>query len=58
MGLEPSQQKELCMPCDIEVHRGIDGRVYIIDTARLYPAATMDKRHRAGHLYRLLRGGT
>lgn len=32
------ERKELlCMPCDIEVHRGYDGRTYMLDFARLFP---------------------
>lgn len=49
--------KYLHLPVDIEVHRGLDGRVYIIDTARIFPPVTIDKRRRASHLYRLMRSG-
>ena len=30
----------LCMPGDIEVHRGQDGRFYVLDTARVFPPTT------------------
>lgn len=33
-----TRPKSLFGPCDIEGHRGTDGRFYIVDTARLYPA--------------------
>ena len=30
------QQREICGPCDIEGHRGRDGKMYVVDTARLF----------------------
>eukprot|EP00471_Norrisiella_sphaerica_P001627 CAMPEP_0184483924 /NCGR_PEP_ID=MMETSP0113_2-20130426/5603_1 /TAXON_ID=91329 /ORGANISM="Norrisiella sphaerica, Strain BC52" /LENGTH=2464 /DNA_ID=CAMNT_0026864607 /DNA_START=62 /DNA_END=7456 /DNA_ORIENTATION=+ len=40
---------------DLEGHKGKDGRYYVIDCARLFPCEPPDKRHRNGHLYRMLR---
>ena len=31
------QQKQLSTPCDLEVHRGTDGKIYLIDFSRLMP---------------------
>ncbi len=31
--------KTLYGPVDIEGHQGLDGRYYVVDTARLFPAA-------------------
>ena len=54
------QQKFLFAPCDIEGHLGTDGRMYVLDFARVFPpeTPTIDggaPRYRGGHLYRLLR---
>eukprot|EP01119_Soliformovum_irregulare_P025748 TRINITY_DN9620_c0_g1_i3.p1 TRINITY_DN9620_c0_g1~~TRINITY_DN9620_c0_g1_i3.p1 ORF type:complete len:666 (+),score=209.19 TRINITY_DN9620_c0_g1_i3:3-2000(+) len=40
---------------DCEGHLGADGRYYVIDAARLFPAATPTPRLKGCHLYRLLR---
>eukprot|EP01105_Mastigella_eilhardi_P009703 TRINITY_DN2284_c0_g3_i5.p1 TRINITY_DN2284_c0_g3~~TRINITY_DN2284_c0_g3_i5.p1 ORF type:complete len:849 (-),score=229.70 TRINITY_DN2284_c0_g3_i5:89-2314(-) len=49
----PNNRQLIYGPCDIEVHRAMDGRVYVIDTARLFPP---EPPIRAGaHLYYLLR---
>lgn len=32
--------KTLYGPVDIEGHQGLDGRYYVVDTARLFPPAT------------------
>ena len=37
VGRTPEVQQELTGPCDIEVHRGKDGRTYVLDTARVFP---------------------
>ena len=37
VGRTPDVQQELTGPCDIEVHRGKDGRTYVLDTARVFP---------------------
>jgi hypothetical protein len=42
-------------PVDIEGHKGLDGRYYVVDTARLFPPATPIKGIRSCHLYKLLR---
>jgi hypothetical protein len=44
----------------LEVHRGLDGRYYVIDTSRLFPPerpqrAKLDRNIRSSHLYCLLR---
>ncbi len=54
------QQKYLFAPCDIEGHLGKDGRMYVLDFARVFPPETpyIDAgapRYKGGHLYRLLR---
>jgi hypothetical protein len=43
---------------DIEVHKGRDGRFYVVDTARIFPPLTPDRSHRACHLINLMRPGT
>lgn len=40
---------------DVEGHKGTDGRFYILDTARVFPADVPKVSIRCGHLYRLLR---
>ncbi|GAB5364258.1 hypothetical protein AAMO2058_000954400 [Amorphochlora amoebiformis] len=40
---------------DLEGHKGDDGRYYVIDCARLFPAEPPDPTIRNGHLYRMLR---
>lgn len=42
-------------PVDIEGHKGLDGRSYIVDTARLFPPAPPIRGVRGCHLYKLLR---
>ncbi|KYQ93360.1 Histidine kinase A [Tieghemostelium lacteum] len=42
-------------PADLEGHRGFDGRYYLLDFARLFPAEAPRKSIKMGHLYRLLR---
>lgn len=45
-------------PCDIEGHAGRDGRLYLLDFARVFPAEAPPLAHppKGCHLYRLLRG--
>jgi hypothetical protein len=50
-----SEIQFLSGPCDIEVHKGVDGRIYILDTARVFPPITPDRSIKGGHLYRLMR---
>lgn len=42
-------------PVDLEVHLGKDGRFYVLDIARLFPAATPVAGLKGCQLYRLLR---
>eukprot|EP00009_Paramoeba_aestuarina_P012013 CAMPEP_0201539336 /NCGR_PEP_ID=MMETSP0161_2-20130828/70080_1 /ASSEMBLY_ACC=CAM_ASM_000251 /TAXON_ID=180227 /ORGANISM="Neoparamoeba aestuarina, Strain SoJaBio B1-5/56/2" /LENGTH=818 /DNA_ID=CAMNT_0047946657 /DNA_START=38 /DNA_END=2494 /DNA_ORIENTATION=- len=42
-------------PCDQEGHLGTDGKLYVIDLARLYPPETPDITKKGSFLYRLLR---
>eukprot|EP00698_Gefionella_okellyi_P012452 TRINITY_DN3351_c0_g2_i1.p1 TRINITY_DN3351_c0_g2~~TRINITY_DN3351_c0_g2_i1.p1 ORF type:complete len:1439 (+),score=307.78 TRINITY_DN3351_c0_g2_i1:55-4371(+) len=42
-------------PGDMEGHRGKDGRLYLIDCARLFPPFPPPEGDETGHLYRLLR---
>ena len=37
VGQTQAVQKTLFGPCDIEGHRGRDGRYYVVDLARLFP---------------------
>jgi hypothetical protein len=39
-----SQQVELAAPTDIEGHIGSDGRLYVLDTARVCPPVRFDWR--------------
>lgn len=36
-GINPLSVKNICFPTDIEVHKGRDGRVYMIDFASMLP---------------------
>lgn len=36
-GVEQDTAKRLCAPADIEVHIGTDGRIYVLDFARVFP---------------------
>ena len=42
-------------PCDLEGHLGSDGRLYVIDLARLFPPETPERSRPGCFLYRLLR---
>jgi len=56
--LRDSPVQPCCMhgPTDLEGHRGEDGRLYLIDTARLFPPAALSRSSPpASHLYKLLR---
>jgi hypothetical protein len=44
---------EVCGPADIEVHKGLDGRFYVIDHARLFPPEAPSASR--NHLFNLLR---
>jgi len=48
-------EKTMYGPVDIEGHKGMDGRSYIVDTARLFPPAPPIRGVRGCHLYKLLR---
>lgn len=48
-------EKTMYGPVDIEGHKGMDGRAYIVDTARLFPPAPPIRGVRGCHLYKLLR---
>ena len=47
--------QRLCAPCDIEVHRGTDDRLYVLDTARVFPPEPPVSGVRGAALHRLLR---
>lgn len=49
------QKCEIFGPADLEVHRGKDGRVYILDTARVSPPLVPDRSKKGSFLYRLMR---
>ena len=40
---------------DVEVHRGNDGLLYVLDTARMFPPDIPSRDRPGSHLYRLLR---
>eukprot|EP01133_Synstelium_polycarpum_P015910 gene15910-18908_t len=42
-------------PADLEGHVGFDGRLYLLDFARLFPPEAPKRGLKMGHLYRLLR---
>jgi hypothetical protein len=46
---------EIYGPADLEVHRGKDGRIYMLDTARVFPPLLPDKKKKGSFLYRLFR---
>eukprot|EP01117_Protostelium_nocturnum_P012592 TRINITY_DN4634_c0_g2_i2.p1 TRINITY_DN4634_c0_g2~~TRINITY_DN4634_c0_g2_i2.p1 ORF type:complete len:1322 (+),score=514.36 TRINITY_DN4634_c0_g2_i2:78-4043(+) len=46
--------KTICTPVDLEVHRGIDHRFYLLDFSRLFPPVTPDGT-RSAYLYKLFR---
>ena len=50
VGSAPEVQKELSAPLDIEVHRGKDGRIYLLDTARVFPPAQMTTKCHAVYI--------
>lgn len=43
------------MAVDTEVHRGSDGRIYVIDLSRVLPPQEPDVHIHLSHLYRMLR---
>jgi len=49
------QLKLVYGPVDIEGHQGLDGRYYVVDTARLFPPSTPIRLVKGCHLYKLLR---
>eukprot|EP00727_Mastigamoeba_balamuthi_P010015 m51a1_g5636 hypothetical protein (858) ;mRNA; r:832057-834976 len=42
-------------PCDIEVHKARDGRLYVLDAARVFPPERPVRSRPGSHLYMLLR---
>lgn len=50
-----SELRYLFGPVDIEGHKGLDGRFYVVDTARLFPPTTPVRGVRSCHLYKLMR---
>ncbi|GAM22133.1 hypothetical protein SAMD00019534_053080 [Acytostelium subglobosum LB1] len=50
-----SKQFTIPLAIDIEGHFGVDGRYYVVDTARLFPPETPVPGITGGHLYRLFR---
>eukprot|EP00753_Platysulcus_tardus_P014557 PLAT4396.2.p1 GENE.PLAT4396.2~~PLAT4396.2.p1 ORF type:complete len:940 (+),score=306.27 PLAT4396.2:356-2821(+) len=62
LNLEPhfvgsgSYRRLMFGPADIEVHRGRDDHLYVLDTARLMPPHPPHRGLRGSHLYRLMRG--
>eukprot|EP00005_Dracoamoeba_jomungandri_P004099 CAMPEP_0174253460 /NCGR_PEP_ID=MMETSP0439-20130205/2820_1 /TAXON_ID=0 /ORGANISM="Stereomyxa ramosa, Strain Chinc5" /LENGTH=881 /DNA_ID=CAMNT_0015334497 /DNA_START=180 /DNA_END=2825 /DNA_ORIENTATION=- len=49
------ERKWLYGPTDIEGHRTKDGKLYVVDTARLWPPETPDRTLKGGFLFQLLR---
>jgi hypothetical protein len=45
-GIVPGKEKNLYMPCDIEGHKGTDGRYYVLDTSRVCPPEPPQKNIR------------
>jgi hypothetical protein len=44
--LSTKSRKEICWPADIEVHKGTDGVVYILDLARTFPPTLPESHQR------------
>jgi len=42
-------------PVDLEGHRGLDGRDYLLDFSRIFPPEAPDRHVRCSHLFRLFR---
>lgn len=42
-------------PADLEVHRGNDGRIYVLDTARVFPPVVPTRKKKGEHLYQMFR---
>ncbi len=47
VGNSPEAQRSIYGPCDIEVHIGTDDRVYVLDTARVFPPSPPPRFHNA-----------
>jgi hypothetical protein len=52
---EKIRNHSIPLAVDTEVHRGTDGRIYVIDLSRVLPPQEPDPRIRLSHLYRMLR---
>ncbi|KAL6065374.1 Clu domain-containing protein [Balamuthia mandrillaris] len=50
-----TQTVKLYSSCDVEGHRGRDGRYYLIDMARYFPPTAPNKSLKGGFLFQLLR---
>ena len=50
-----SEGKIVPSPVDLEGHKGLDKRYYVLDFSRLFPPDLMSREHKCGMLFRLLR---
>lgn len=53
--LQTARRVLLCGPGDIEGHLGVDGRYYVLDTARVFPPTDPMPGLRGGFLFQLFR---
>ena len=53
--LQKIRNHSIPLAVDTEVHRGTDGRIYVIDLSRVLPPQEPDPRIHLSHLYRMLR---
>ncbi|KAL6056200.1 Clu domain-containing protein [Balamuthia mandrillaris] len=51
----PDNAVSFYTPVDLEAHIGTDGRIYLLDVARVFPPETPKPGIKCGHLFRLLR---
>ena len=54
-GIRSDSRQFMYGPCDLEGHLGKDGKLYVIDLARLFPPETPDRKTPGSFLYKLLR---
>src|SRR5690242_16477298 len=47
--------KEIYLPVDLEAHRGLDGKVYLLDFSRLFPPVQPDSTSSSSYLVQLFR---
>lgn len=51
----PGGASQMFSACDIEGHKGTDGRMYLLDFSRSMPPTTPDPKVHSGHLFQLFR---